>query len=485
MPTRILNADSLASHGNIAGRRAVLDILEAGLQAADPYHNIIKLVRIESGRLIVGHADFEPKNPRRSGDEVFDLDEIERIYVFGAGKGCQRVAEALEDVLGDSLTGGHIIAKHGDDVHLNRIGFTHGAHPVPDKGCVRGCQRILEMCRGLTHKDLVFTIAANGVSSLLTLPVPGVSLDDVRRITYLMQIERGAPTGDLNPVRNHLDQMKGGRLSVHIQPAQAIHLVVFEPGTCDALLHCNVWLPNLPEASTFADAVACLKKWDAWDEAPPAIKWHLERADPRYETVKANRFSCMSPYRIFGIMPEHLGMMPTAQKKAAALGFEPHRLTHDLRAEASQAGVVLSSIALNVEKTGQPFEPPCALFSAGELVVTVGAEKGVGGRNQEFALAAALTIAGSENIVVGAVDSDGSDGPSTQFIEGGESCPTLAGGIVDGMTAARAESRGVDIHRALGLHDATPALCRIGEGVIATPNISMNDLDVILVSSRS
>ena len=281
----------------------MLEILEAGLQAADPYHSIIKLVRIESGKLIIGHADFEPKSPRRSGDEVLDLGEIDRIYVFGAGKGCQRVAEALEDVLGDSLTGGHIIVKNGDDVKLDRIGFTHGAHPLPDEGCVRGCQKILDMCSGLTRKDLVFTIAANGISSLLTLPAPGISLDDVRRITYLMQIERGAPTADLNPVRNHLDQIKGGRLSIHIQPARAIHLIVFEPGTCDALLHRNVWLHNLPEASTFADAILSLKKWDAWDAAPEAIKQHLERADPQHETIKAEQFSGLSPFRIFGIMP--------------------------------------------------------------------------------------------------------------------------------------------------------------------------------------
>ena len=178
-------------------------------------------------------------------------------------------------------------------------------------------------------------------------------------------------------------------------------------------------------------------------------------------------------------------MMPTAQKKAIELGFEPYRLTLDLRAEASQAGIVLSSIALTVEETGQPFEPPCALFSAGELMVTVGEEQGVGGRNQEFALAAALTIAGSENIVVGAVDSDGSDGPSAQFVEGGKSYPTLAGGIVDGTTLVRAESKGIDIHRALRRHDSTPMLCKTGDGIIATPNISMNDLDVILISGRS
>ena len=202
-------------------------------------------------------------------------------------------------------------------VILERIGVTLGAHPVPDEGCVRGCRRILEMARGLTERDLVFTIAANGISALLTLPVPGVSLEDVRRTTYLMQIERGAPTGDLNPVRNHLDMMKGGRISRYIQPAQRHPHHGHGPGDHDELMYHNVWLHTLPDAPTYADAVAMLKKWDAWDAVPASVREHLQRADPRYETVKAEEFE-RSTYRIYGVMPTHLGMLPTAAARPRA-----------------------------------------------------------------------------------------------------------------------------------------------------------------------
>ncbi len=147
-----------------------------------------------------------------SGEEVFDLDEIGRIFVFGAGKGIQRVAKAIEDVLGDRLTGGHVIDKQGGEKILERIEVTFGAHPVPDEACVRGCERILEMTADLTEDDLVFTMVGNGVSSLLTLPAPGISLAELQRLTYIFQIERGGPTIDLIPIRNHLDQMKGGRI---------------------------------------------------------------------------------------------------------------------------------------------------------------------------------------------------------------------------------------------------------------------------------
>lgn len=287
--TRILNAATLTSHGNIAGREALLQILEAGLQAADPYNNTLKAIRVEGDRLIVGHRDFEPAGDPQAGDEVIDLAKVHRIYVFGAGKGIQRVAKAIEDALGNRLTGGHVIDKKGADLILERIEVTLGAHPVPDEDCVRGCQRILEMAKDLREDDLVFTVACNGVSALLTLPVPGVSLEGVRRTTCLMQIEQGAPTQDLNPVRNHLDVMKGGRISAHLQPARAIHLIAVAPSTYEQLMYHNLWLHNLPDCTTFADAVRMLKKWNVWEAVPASVHEHLSRADslgiPLYQHI--------------------------------------------------------------------------------------------------------------------------------------------------------------------------------------------------------
>ena len=480
---RILNAQVLTSHGNVAGRKALLQILEAGLQAADPYNNTVKLVRVQGGRLIVGNKDFEPLGTPRPGDATFDLSQVGEIYVFGAGKGSQRVAKAIEDVLGDRLTGGHIIDKKGADIILERVGVTLGAHPVPDEDCVRGCERISSMIKSLKKEDLVFTVASNGVSSLLTMPVPGVGVEDVRRTTYLMQIERGAPTGDLNPVRNHLDMMKGGRFSARIHPARAIHIVACDPQMYDQLMHRNVWLHNLPDCTTFGDAVMMLKKWDAWDAVPASVRAHLERADPQHETIKAHDFE-KTTFRIFGVMPSGVGMLPTAAKKAGDLGFEPHTLTTFLQAEASQAGSVVAAIARNIEHHGQPFEPPCALLTGGELLVTVGKESGIGGRNQEFALSAALRIAGSRNIVVGSADSDGTDGPGTQFAPGSEGVPSLDGGIVDGETVDRAKEIGIDIRRELLRHNATPALWKLDSGVVTTHNISLNDLGVTLILDR-
>jgi glycerate-2-kinase len=485
--TRIQNSETLKSHGNVQGRKAMVEILEAGLQAADPYNNARKTMRIEGNCLIISGDEFVPEGAPIKGDEIIDLSEVGRIFVFGAGKGSQRIARAIEEVLGSRLTGGHIIDKKGGADILERIEVTFGAHPVPDEDCVRGCQRILEMTGDLCDKDLVFTVVCNGVSSLLTLPVPGVSLEDIRKTTYLMQIEKGVPTSDLNPVRNHLDMMKGGRLTRFIQPAKAIHFIGWQPQKYEFLMNKNLWLHTLPEATTFADAVDLLKKWDAWEDIPGSVREYLLNAEPAQETMKADEFY-KTRSRIYGLMPDHLGTVPTAAKKAEELGFKPYILYNsvNMKAEASQVGVVTANIALKAAENGDLFKLPAALIGRTEMIVTVGKGKGMGGRNQECALAAAVHIEGSERIVMGSVDTDGTDGPGKQFISREKDSPyadipVLNGAVVDGTTAKRARKLGFNVFEELKHHNTSPVLYALGDGVISTQNISMNDLTVTLI----
>ena len=486
MPSRIINTEDLVSHGNIKGRADLISIIEAGLQASDPYNNTLRMIRVENGNLIAGGPEFDPQGSPKTGAEVIDLNKIGRIFVFGAGKGVQRVAKGIEDVLGDRLTGGHVIGKHGDEIICRRIGVTLGGHPVPDQYCVEGCERIIEMSRGMTENDLVFTIACNGVSSLLTHPAPGVSIEQVSALTYLMQIDRGAPTQDLNPVRNHLDTMKGGRASRYFQPAMAIHIMGMAPQPWGWITTANVWQHFLPDCTTFEQAVAMLKKWNAWDETPANIRDYLSRADPANETVKADEFMRMRS-RVFGVMPHEFSFLPVAMKKAEELGYKPYKLASRLQAEAREAGLVIADIALTCEAEGSPFAPPCALFSSGELLVTVGEETGVGGRNQEFALSAALRIRGSEKVVIGGVDTDGTDGPGGFITEDARAAGirNLAGGVVDGQTADEARALGVDILSELRRHNTSAALWKLKSGIAATYNISVGDLDVTLIMGRN
>jgi glycerate-2-kinase len=227
-----------------------------------------------------------------------------------------------------------------------------------------------------------------------------------------------------------------------------------------------------------------LHKWDAWDGAPASVRAHLERADPAQETVKADEFARMDT-RVYGVLSRVRQVVPAAIQKARELGYTPHRMTRWLQAEASQAGRVMACIAKTIEVEGTPFEPPCALFTSGELLVTVGRETGVGGRNQEYALSAAFEIADTDQIVMGGVDTDGTDGPGGFFAEDAEGIRCLAGGVVDGQTVAQAKAAGVDIWAALARHNTSQALWKLDSGIVATPNIALGDLGVTLVLGRS
>ena len=312
-------------------------------------------------------------------------------------------------------------------------------------------------------------------------------MEDLRRTTLATQIERGMTTRELSPIRNHLDRMKGGRISQYIHPAKMVHILSIDPGEYDQLMHRNFWLHTLPDSTTFQEAMASLRHYDALEAIPPAVRKYLEQGDPQQETPKARDFEKMS-FRVFGLMPGYRqsGKLGPAMRKAEEMGFRAFLLADELvELEASQAGTYLASIANTVERRGQPFEPPCALFSSGELVVTVGQEKGIGGRNQELALSAALRIAGSENIVIASVDTDGTDGPGSQYSGGPAEIPCLAGGMVDGRTLDSAKKAGIDVVEALRRHNTTPALLKLNSGVVASPNISLIDLTVAIITGQA
>jgi glycerate-2-kinase len=279
--------------------------------------------------------------------------------------------------------------------------------------------------------------------------------------------------------------MKGGRISRHFRPARVIHLLITDPVSFTVRIYGNVWLHTLPDTTGFQDAVSLLKKWEVWEEVPASVRRHLERADPEMETVKPAEFLQMGS-RIFALMPPHLTKLPAAMNKAQELGFKPVLLARELHdIEASQAALYLTAVARTVERTGQPAEPPCALFASGEMVVTVGKHKGIGGRNQEMVLASAMEISGSRNILIGSVDTDGTDGPGDQFVEGYGDIPCLAGGIVDGTTLAESRAAGIDIAEELRRHNTSPPLRKLNSGIVASPNVSLVDLTVALVMGRN
>lgn len=484
---RIKNKQALTDHGNAEGRRIVAELLDAGLDAIDPYYRIKQFVRLEDNKIILDDRGFEMKGDPHAGPAIYDLRDYDRIYVIGAAKGIQRAALAMEEVLGDRLTGGHVIAKHGEEVICKKIGVTLAGHPVPDEYCIRGCKAIETLAADISERDLVFMIFGSGCGSLFTYPAGDITIDEISAFTHMMQIEKGVPTSDLNPIRTHIDRFKGGRLARLFKPATVINMTTADPAkmgtpvrrmTYFELLEKNTFFPQIATGSTYRDCINILHKWNAWEKTPESIRSHLLNGCEDSENMRIDEFESLGN-RFFGLVFKDSTVYPAVRNKAKELGYNCVMLSEYQCAEAREAGYVDAAMALCAERMGEPFRAPIVLMSSGENLVTVGAERGIGGRNQEYCIASAISIAGSEKIVVGAVDTDGTDGPGGLKLESAPEC--LAGAIVDGYTLADAKKADIDLWNSLKTHDTSEPMWKLGCGVSAEYNVSALDLRVILI----
>ena len=484
---RIKNIETLTSAGNIDGRKIVADLLDAGLDALDPYLRVKQLVEVRADGIYL-HADgFTMRGDPQSCDAFYPFTDYDRIFVIGAAKGVQRAALALEEVLGDHLTAGHVIAKHGEEIVCKRIDVTLAGHPVPDAACVEGCQKIEALVKNATERDLIFTVFGSGCGSLFTYPAEGITIDEIASFTHMMQIEKGVPTSDLNQIRTHIDRFKGGRIARMMRRATVVNLVTADPAKLSTpvlrvsyfeMLAKNTFFPTIATASTYTDCIAILHKWDAWERTPESIKNHLLAGNDATENMGTCEYESLGN-RFFGLIFKDATVYPAVRKKAAELGLPCVMLNEYMEAEAREAGFVDGNLALCASRMGEPFKAPIVLMSSGENVVTVGGECGIGGRNQEYCLAAALKIAGSEKIVVGAVDTDGTDGPGGLAIDGAPSC--LSGAVVDGFTASDAKAVGIDLWDSLKTHGTSEPLWKLNSAVIAETGVSALDLRIIYI----
>ncbi len=448
----IQNIEQIASHGNSKLRVVVADILERALEAADPYRAVNQIL----------HLDRETLSLK---DLSFDLKQYERIFILGAGKASRRIALALEEKLGDRITDGLVVLKQGDEANFEYVDVVYAAHPTPDKNSFHAAEQMLTLAGSFTQHDLVFAGITGGSSALLELPVEGISLEDIQKVYELLLLS-GADIVQINAVRKHLSRIKGGLLAKQILPATLVNLTVSDV-VGDMLDY--ITGPTVPDTSTLEDARLVLDEYDLWDSFPNSACEYMRTAGSQQETPKD-----------FGDMPLHSFVVLKgdaacvgAAERARELGFNSMILTSKLKGEAKEAGSFFASIAHEVIHHSRPIVAPCALIAGGENVVTIGSnERGTGGPNQEFALSASLEIAGLENVVLAAVDTDGFDGSTGS-----------AGAMVDGSTLEATISGGFDPKGVLRRHDADTLLKIIGDVIITGPTgTNVNDLKVMLIS---
>ena len=448
----ILNREELTAHGDSDLRQAAVDIIDFALAAGSPRAAVDRLLHVDADRVTIGTL-------------ALDLGEYERVFILGAGKASRGIAEALEGKLGDRISGGVFVLKHGDSADLKHVEVIYAAHPVPDRNSYRGATRVMDLAENFTEKDLVFAGITGGSSALLALPVDGVTLEDKQRVNQLLLLS-GADIFQINCVRKHLSQIKGGWLANKILPATLINLTVSDV-VGDELDY--ITGPTVPDTSSFDDARSVMNEFDLWGTFPASASAYLRSGGDAQETPKD--FGDL-PLHAFVVVPGDAACVG-AHERAKELGFNSVILTSMLEGEAGEAGSFFAAIAKEVVTFGRPLARPCAVVAGGENVVTIGSDqRGKGGPNQEFALSASLGISSLANAVIVSIDTDGSDGPTD-----------TAGGMVDGTTRATALCKGLDPSLALRRHDVHRVLYGIGDSIVTGPTgTNVNDLKILLVA---
>ncbi len=434
--------------GNISGRTLVLEILE---------HAVREVSFSKLAKEFVHFGDT-----LRIGPRTYDLKDVNSIYVLGAGKQVSFMAVALEDTLRDRITDGLVIEKQGWGCSTDRIRIVMRGHPLPDEQGVEAAREIVSLAKTVKEDSLVIVCVSGGCTSLAALPPVGITLREVRKVFELL-LNAGAPIEDQNTVRKHLSQLGGGKLSMLLQPAQTVGLIAVDE------VSGLPWGPTVPDPTTFNDAISVLHKYNLWRKTPEPVKKYFQEAPQSQETPKAADFARLNLRCDNFVLADNNMLCKAAEAKARQLNLNAEIITTKLEGEARSVGTVLGSIGLELEKNGRPIKSPCVILAGGETTVTVGADSGQGGRNQELALSAALKIAGNKNVVVASLGTDGTDGSTD-----------IAGAIVDGHTVAQSEISGLDLFENLKRHDSSSA-CRELGSAIYTNNTETNLMDLIVV----
>jgi glycerate 2-kinase len=460
---KIKNRERLASVGDIASRQVVLDVVEASLQSLDTYPLIRDLLVLDGDLLRIGRCRW-------------DLGGKRSLFVVGAGKAGNAMARAVEEVLGERITRGLVIVKRLEpEDTLRRIELVTGGHPLPNEAGLAASRRILQMAEQAGPGDLFIGLISGGSSALMSCPLPGITLEDERRVTDAL-LKCSARILEINAVRRHISATNGGRLAqkVEAQGAEMITLIISDSvgkgPTLDPARPTEFFgTPVAPDATTLQDARDVLERHQLSSRIPPSIVEFLRNAGPAQETPKA-----------FGDRIHHFVLQrpadacEAAMRAADAMGLRSSVLTTRLEGESREAGTFLASVAMEIALNHRPLQPPCLLIAGGETTTRVEGEVGSGGPSQELALGFAVEVAGKSGVCIGAIDTDGTDGPTD-----------IAGGIADGATVERARRAGLNVYDRLRSHDSSTVLLTLGDDV-ATGNTGTNvcDLNVIYVSDE-
>jgi hydroxypyruvate reductase len=431
-------------------RSDAYQLVEAALAAVDPSAAVARHLYREGESLVVG-------------DRRYSLAGSRHISLIAAGKAAVPMAIAAAEALGPALDRGIVVTKYD---HADRAGelpssvcVIEAGHPVPDENSVRGAQAVADLARAAGEDDLVLFLISGGGSALLTLPVPGVDLAQLQAVTEHL-LRCGATIDEINTVRKHFSQVKGGQLARLAAPAELVTLVLSD--VVGDPLPVIASGPTVADPTTVADARQVLARHGVDTVDADLLRETPKGGDPavtggRRLVVGSNRMAALA-----------------AAERGRELGYHTLLLTTYVEGEAREVARVAAALAKGVRATGDPVPPPACLIWGGETTVTVRGD-GLGGRNQELALAAALALDGWPGVTLLALATDGGDGPTD-----------AAGAIVTGETAERARRRGLDPIGVLDRNDSYPLFAALEDHVRTGPTgTNVNDLLFILVGEEA
>ena len=400
-------------------------ILNAALQAVEPGDAVDQHMHRVGDQLIIG-------------EHPFDLSEYQRVLVIGAGKAGAPMVLAAANILGNYLTQALVIVKKGYiSAHENdqNMIILQAGHPIPDQRGVEGTQRILKLLQNSQPNDLIICLISGGGSALLVSPVEGLSLEDLQSLTSNL-LASGASINEINTIRKHLSQVKGGNLARLAAPAPLATLILSD--VVGDPLDVIASGPTVPDPTTFEDAHDILQRYQI---ASPNITTVLQnRKSDIGETPKPGDSIFEDVYNV--IIGSNRQAAQAAIKRAQEEGFNTLLLTTYLQGEARQAGRFIGAIARQIAQSDYPIPKPACIVVGGETTVTLQGD-GLGGRNTELALSAVEEISGLNNVALVTLATDGGDGPTD-----------AAGAVVTGETLSRASQIGLKPAEYLARNDS-------------------------------
>ena len=404
------------------------------------------------------------ENCLKIGNQSYNLETIENIYVIGAGKASAMMGVEVEKILGNHITEGHVVVKYGHSADLKYINVSEAGHPVPDVNGYKATEEILKIARIASCNDLIICLLSGGGSSLLADIPEGCSSDDLALLNDLL-IKSGASISEINAIRKHLSVVKGGQLARVVYPATIVSLILSDvPGN-----HLDVIAsgPTVPDPTTYLQALTVLANFELTRNIPRGILTFLKEgaAGKRPETPKPDDRIFSNTFNL--LVGSNKVALEASKRRALDFNINAIIIDDQLQGDTFTVAEYIADKCVKFKNDVNEIKPVCLLFG-GETTVRVKGN-GVGGRNQHLALQSALLIQNIPGITILSAGTDGNDGPTD-----------IAGAVVDSDTVASALSKKIDPQKYLIDFDSYHFFRKTGNQIITGPTMT-NVMDIIVV----